>query len=75
MKLELTKQGVDMKDIIEIKKRIKPLQQSLVLLSFGKVEDRPILYMNLKKGLNAARRTLLEMKRAQMGITTNHYKT
>ena len=72
MKLKQTKPGDNMKEIFELKKRIKHLQQSLLLMSFGKMEDRPILYMNMKKGLNAARRSLLELKRAQIGINDNH---
>jgi hypothetical protein len=74
MKLNQTKANETMKEIIELKRRIKHLQQSLVLMSFGKMEDRPILYRNIKQGLNAARRNLLEMKRAQIGIYSDTHK-
>ena len=55
------------KAIKELKLKIKLIQRSLILMSYGNEEDRPLIYSNLRKSLKVANCTLNSLYIKQIG--------
>jgi hypothetical protein len=60
----------NMKQVEELKNKIKSIQNSLLLMSFGDQEDRPLLYANLKRSLTKAKKHLMILQLTE--LENNH---